>query len=217
MTNPIVGQAATISWTSGRVHQAIITGVVSGTTVNLLVGNDDPFTQWDDPSQSPGYITWIPIAAVPKGSGLAAWQDATTPDPVLAAVASAVTAALASTTSFMVSAVSESTPTRTLNANFTPSATRPVLCIYTGTWTGSLSVTGSLAGVLELRSDTSATPTTKRLDAQPGLNMTLSVGVTVGATIPWELMYLCPLGHNVRLVSSGTGTFAITGQNETVL
>jgi hypothetical protein len=207
MTNPIIGQGASISFTNGRVHQAVITGVVSGTTVNLIIGNDDPTVQWDDPSQSPGSVPWLPLTGVTKGASLGQWQDAVTPDPVLSAIAAVA----------LSTGVSESTPTRALNANFTPSSTRPVLCIYTGTWSGSLSVTGSLAGVLELRSDTSATPTTKRIDAQPGLNMTLSVGVTVGATIPWTLTYLCPINHNVRLVSSGTGTFALTGQTETVL
>jgi hypothetical protein len=203
MANPIVGQQATISWTNGRVHQAVITGIVSGTTVNLLVGNDDPAVTWDDPSGSPGYITWIPIAGVAKGAGLGEWQDIATPDPVLAGA--------------LAAAFSDSTPTRALNANFTPSATRPVLCSYSGVWTGSLSLTGSQVGVIELRSDSAATPTTKRMDAQP--QMSLGVAVALGSTIgiPWLLSYLCPANHPVRLVTSGAGTFALTSQVEAVL
>jgi hypothetical protein len=168
------------------------------------MGTDQPTGTWDDPSGSPGYITWIPLSNVNKGTNLGEWQDIVTPDPVLA--------------TGMASAVTEnSSPGRAIGTSFVPSATRPVLCTYSGIWTGSLNVTGTQVGVLELRCDTSNPPTTKRTDVQPQTSLTL--GISVGSTIgiPWSISYLCPIGRRVLLAASGQGSFTLTSQTETVM
>jgi len=214
MANPAVGQLCTLSFGGGRVHPCVITKVVSGTNVNLAMLNDDQTQTWDDGVGAPGVVGVQQLANVAKGSGTGQWQDIVTPDPVLADMAAAVTAG---GSSFLASAYSASQPSRSLNANFQPSATRPTLCVYTGTWQGSLSVTGSQTGTVELRSDSAATPTTARTSVVPAVN--LALGLTVGSTInlPWVLAYSCIAGHNVRLVTSGTGTFVITSSCEIVM
>lgn len=219
MANPVIGQMCTISFGGGRVHIARIAKVISGTTVNLVMDNDDSTATWDDPTGSPGPLSCLQIASVTKGSGSGQWQDIVTPDPVLADASTIASSAAASAvaSAALQSGFTVNTPTRTLNSNFQPSASRPSLCIYTGTWTVSLSVTGNQAGAVELRSDSAATPTTVRAD-QPFV-MNLALGLTIGSTQsnPWLLSYAVPAGHNVRLPTTGAGTFAITRSTEIVM
>lgn len=107
-----------------------------------------------------------------------------------------------------------STPTRTLNTNFTPSATLAVQACYSLNLSCTLTIAGTCSGTVELRSDTNATPTTVR--GTIGNTLTLGVGVVVSTTTggPQQICYLVPPGHNVRLVSSGTITPTFVSQSE---
>lgn len=121
-----------------------------------------------------------------------------------------------------------STPSRTLNSNFTPNATRATLCVYSVriTTTGSLTITGgsTQTGRVELRSDNSATPSTTRcqIEGSAGLTGTVVVGVAINNTdiVEAVLIHIVPPGQKVRLVTTnvtGTPTFSITGSSEVSL
>lgn len=139
------------------------------------------------------------------------------------ASSSSVTAAIAAATSGMATtsyadsgdAARLATPgagaavTLALSTARQASTSRPVLVTATGTWTAAVTASGTLT----LQSDSGATPTTPRVDAQPAVTLALGVGLTV----PWSMSYLVPAGHYYRLVTGGTGTFSITRINETTL
>lgn len=100
------------------------------------------------------------------------------------------------------------TPTRALDATFTPSATDYVLCLYTI----ELVATATQTAQVELRSDAAVTPTVVRTSARLTLAAT-----AVLTTIRQELVYIAAPGDNVKLVSSGAGTSSIVNQTEIVI
>lgn len=116
--------------------------------------------------------------------------------------------------------VATSTPTRSLNTTFTPSATRSVWISYSIT----VSVTnpllsGSSTATVILVSDTAATPTTERARVSNSSSVALTVTVQITQPQIMQISYLCPAGHNVRLNSStsGTASISITSQTEVVV
>lgn len=110
--------------------------------------------------------------------------------------------------------VTASTPSRSLNSNFTPSSTNAVYACYTISIGCSISLAGSCSGDVELRSDTNSTPTTVRSKTSMALGGTLVIGLTLTNTQEVPVCYLVPPNHNVRLVSSGTATISISQQSE---
>lgn len=108
-----------------------------------------------------------------------------------------------------------SATSRALNANFTPSATNARMVFYSIAASCSATLAGGQTSTIELRSDTSATPTTVRSTVSVGNTVALAVAITVTNTQTAMLSYLVPPGHNVRLVSSGTCTgISIVSQSE---
>jgi|SRR5882672_9046137 len=108
------------------------------------------------------------------------------------------------------------TPARTLNTNFTPDTGRPVFCIYSV----EINSGDSEDGLVELRSDTAATPTTVRSSGRNQFNVTGILGVGGNSITTAQLSYLVPPGHNVRLVTTnttGTPTFTLKDQTEITL
>jgi hypothetical protein len=93
-----------------------------------------------------------------------------------------------------------STPARALNTTFAPSATKYTMCIYSI----QLVQTAAQDGTCELRSDAASPPTTVRCSMR---NVLTGTNRSV-------LVYIVPPGQNVRLVTSGTGTFTIANQTE---
>lgn len=119
-----------------------------------------------------------------------------------------------------LSAGSITTPSRTLNSNFTPSTTRPVLGIYTVRISSPINVSTGNDGTCELRSDTNATPTTLICSTRNGNTGTVVVGVAITSTTEATLVHLFPPGHNGRLVTinnTGTPTFTLVRSVEIVL
>jgi len=100
------------------------------------------------------------------------------------------------------------TPSRALDSTFTPDAAKWVLCTYTI----QIVAAAGTSALVELRSDAATPPTTVRC------SVTLSVtGAGDSDTVQAQLVYLCPPGDNVRLVSSGTATPTIAHQTETAM
>jgi hypothetical protein len=111
------------------------------------------------------------------------------------------------------------TPARTLNTNFTPHATRPVLGIYSVRIAGVTTLLSGDEGRIELRADAGA-PATPR--GQVGMRVAQNLGVTVGtqSAVEGELTFLFPPGwqgrlHTVTVLAAPT--FSIVRQTEIVL
>lgn len=105
-----------------------------------------------------------------------------------------------------------STPSRTLNSNFTPSASVAVSVCYSIKVACTSTLISSCEGNVELRSDTNATPTTAR--GRSGIAIS---GVAATNATESTLCYLVPPNHNVRLVSttvSGSPTVTLGVQSE---
>lgn len=107
--------------------------------------------------------------------------------------------------------VTPSTPSRSLNATFTPNASKAVMACYSV----NISVTnpllaGNSSATVNLVSDTASTPTTVRAvaAATSSVGLTVTVQITQQQTTP--LCYIVPANHNVRLNSSTSGTASVT-------
>jgi hypothetical protein len=110
-----------------------------------------------------------------------------------------------------------STPTRTLNTNFSPSISWSTLCTYTILITCALSLNSGQSGTVELRSDTNPTPITPRARVSNTNSGILTSGLNITNSQEFTLSFLVPPGYNVLLVSSGNATITITGQSEVQL
>lgn len=111
------------------------------------------------------------------------------------------------------------TPARTLNTNFTPHATRPVLGIYSVRISGQTTLLSGDEGRIELRADNGA-PATPR--TQVAMRIAQALGVTVGtqSAVEGELTFLFPPGWQGRLhsvVVLAAPTFSIVRQTEIIL
>jgi hypothetical protein len=107
--------------------------------------------------------------------------------------------------------VTPSTPTRTLNTAFQPSATKAVLVSYSI----ALSVTnpllvGSSTAQVQLLSDASNPPATVRDVVAIGSSVGITVSLQLTTTNTITLRYLVPPGHYVKLASTTTGTASAT-------
>lgn len=119
-----------------------------------------------------------------------------------------------------ISSVTPSSPSRSLGSTFQPSATNPVLVNYaiTSQVTNPL-LAGSSSAMVQLFSDTNATSTTERCRVGAVSSVGVAVAIAITTSNTASLSYLVPPGHNVRLVStvSGTATNTIVAQTEEVL
>src|SRR5262245_47312155 len=96
------------------------------------------------------------------------------------------------------------TPTRLIGTAFQPSATKDVWCSYTI----NIANTSGQTTTVDLLSDSANPPTTGRCSAKQ------IAGSTDGQTCRQQLTYLCPAGHYIKLVASGSGTPTISDQVE---
>jgi hypothetical protein len=131
-----------------------------------------------------------------------------------AAIISGLTCATPSAASLVATA---STSSRTLNSNFAPSATAPVLATYSVQIVCAASLVGGQSSTVELRSDASATPSTVRATAANANSVSLAIAITVSNTQTVPISYLVPAGHFVRLSATGTCTTTLVSQAEVEL
>lgn len=116
--------------------------------------------------------------------------------------------------------VSVSTPTRVLGTAFQPSTTRPTLVLYSiKTAVTNPLLAGASTAMVQLMSDTNATPTTVRGEVAAESSVGLAVAVAITTSNTAVLAYLVPANHYVRLVSTttGTGTTSVIRQTEITL
>lgn len=169
--------------TTGRWSLAVVSAIVSGDTVNL-VAFPDGAVSWPTSAAFAGdRLTGHVMLSVVKGSTIGTWRDLALPSDTGG--------------TFMVLATAGVDQTALgLNANRTPSATRPTRVRASGTFT-TVADASELVGIIELRSDAVATPTTQQDIATS--KITLAAGTIV---TPWSLEYIVPAGHNYRLVTT---------------
>lgn len=200
-----IGQLIEIQTDTGRWHLGRITHVVTGDVVHATLLSDG--ANW--PEESPGdggYTAGIGArirTGVDKGTLVGEWRELSDPGFPSVPAASATCSVLP---------VAGSSPSRTLNTNWTPSAdysSRPVRVAVSGTLSCTSTLVAPQTASVELRSDSAATPTTKRADA----TFTLA-GLAATMTVPFFLEYEAPLNDKVRLVTGGAGTVAITSVTE---
>lgn len=232
---PVIGDSVLYKGTTGRIHPAILTAIDGSNVAQLYVWPDDFTVPWElgfiaqdflytgiamgtgndqwQPSASGTDVATSVIGSIVPGM-ISSTITATVPGLISAAVASAL-ASLNALKAPTVSVVS-----RTLGTAFKPSATRPVLCLYSGRVASSLSLAGGSGGRLELVSDSAATPTTIRARVAGGSTGTLAVGLGVNDVAEGLLMYMAPANDNVLLRGvneTGTPTFTLTTQIEIML
>lgn len=120
----------------------------------------------------------------------------------------------------LVGAPSVAHPARALNTTFSPSATRPVLVIYSVRIFCNLTIAGGQAGRVELRCDAASPPVTVQCRIAGGSTGAVIAGINIGDTVEGILSFLVPEGHNVRLVTvneAGVPTYTLTNSTEITL
>lgn len=203
-----------------RTAYGLVTKIVSGDTVNLVALIDD-VDDWPAPYGSPSYHPALLVTSVAKGTSVGQWQDVALSDVETAAIAAAVSSGTTglATTSALNSAIAgaplvpvyPTSRTLTLGSDFQATNTsRPARFIVSGTWTTTLTVTGTVAGNVQLKMASSANPATIVDDAQPSYGVTIVIGLTLTPQIPWKLIADAPIGAFLRPVNAGAGTVAIT-------
>ena len=199
-----------------RVAFGLITKIISGDTVNLTALIDDT-DDWPAPTYVPSsHPAWL-FESVAKGTGVGEWQDVTLSDVQTAAIAAAVSG-LATAAAVTVIPIAGTSRSITIGTDFQATDTsRPARFTISGTWSQALSLTGSIAGTVQLKAGASSNPSAVVDDAQPGLSATLALGVALTPTVPWKLAYDLPAGHFARVVVASGSGFAITHCNETPL
>ena len=91
---------------------------------------------------------------------------------------------------------------------------RPAKFVIAGTWSTTLTVTGTVSGNIQLKMGPSANPSTVVDEATPSYSITIVVGLTLTPGIPWKLACEMPIGYFGRVVNAGAGTVAITRCSE---
>lgn len=200
-----VPELTNLYYTNARVDTEFDIRLATKSTTNLAEGTNQYFTA----ARAQAAIT--ATAPIVNTSGLLSCNVASTSQAGCLSSSSFTTF----NNKFGSVTYTASTPTRSLNTNFTPSASNGVFVSYSIAATCTATISGGQTSTFELRSDPNATPTTVRATSSVGNSVTLAIAITSINTQTAELSYLVPPGHNVRLVSSGTCTaVSIVSQSE---
>lgn len=113
-----------------------------------------------------------------------------------------------------------SSPGRSFNSTFTPSATKATLVCYTVEIACTANLVGGQAGRVRLLSDTSTPPTTERCQVYNENSVSLALAITAINKQRATLWHFVPPGHKVYLESTqvtGTPTITLVTQTEVTL
>lgn len=203
-----------------RVAYGLVSKIVSGDTVNLVALIDD-VDDWPDPINAPSYHPAQLVTSVAKGTAVGEWQDVALSDPQNSAITAAVasgTGGLA-TTSALNSAIAgvpanpvyPTSRSITIGADFQATNTsRPSRFVISGTWSTTLTISGTVTGNIQLKMASSANPSPIVDDAQPSYGVTIVIGLTLTPQLPWKMVCDMPIGGFARVVNAGAGTVAVT-------
>lgn len=200
-TSPLAGHSFVIATSSA----AVVGGVWTG---SVFLPPDTPW-QPNPPDIDVALLLQVDNHNFPKVPAV----GSVTPSPVAAAglVGTSALAARADHVHAVASIAPNSSPGRSLNTTFKPSATKQVLCIYGVQITCTASLAGGANGRVRLLSDAASPPTTIRAEIQNQNSVSLAIALTAVNGQTGLLMYLCPADHNIRLETNNTtGTPAFT-------
>lgn len=214
-----VGQIVRYRSATSRYQAAEISVIQTGDICTLTVFSDG--AEWED--GTPAAYLSREVPNIDKGTAVGTWQDTAldgADQPALSDAGLATTAyvddAIAAIPSdddsgLVVVPGAGSTISLAVNTARNPSSarsdTRPTRITVSGTWSWSLTTTGTQAGTLSFKSDSSTTPTTAVITLP--FSRSVTAGVTVGdaGSLPYSLSYDVPNGHSYVIATSGTGTF----------
>lgn len=228
-----LGQPIRVQITTGRWSIGAVSKIISGDTINVVAFSDG-VNPWPTIDTFNGVVAGT-IENVTKGTSVGQWQEVDLPDPVVAAIAAAVSGITGfATTSYVdseiataiaaipadddsglcvvptagtsVSSPAPSTPRR-------PSTTRPTLVTVYATVALASALLAVQSATVEIQAGTSATPTTTV--AGP-LTPESGVGNVGTLKIPVTLVYLLPANHYYQVVkTAGAGTLTVNRIEET--
>lgn len=123
-------------------------------------------------------------------------------------------------TSMASSPTVNTSPGRTLNTTFTPSATNDVEVTYSVSIATSITLTAGSAGHVDLACDTSSPPTTIVATVSQSSTGTLTLGLNLNASNTLVIRYRVPRNQNCRINTVndvGTPTYNLVRQVEQTL
>lgn len=218
MSAPVLGQTVLIKIQLSPLREVPleVTLVHDEDTVNgvaLIDGPDD----W--PTNGPTTHPTLWFEEVTRGTGLHQWREAEVPGTIEEAITAATAAYAtevyvdnAAATRMSVPGGSSSAGLTLNGAGVQLSATRPCWLVVRGTASMASTLLNGQSYTVELRVDSSSTPTTVVDDDQGSLSGVLATDVD-----GWKLCAFVPAGHYARVVGSGTATLALTGDRKWVL
>lgn len=216
--------------TSGRYSLAAVVKIINAGTEEVnLVAFTDGVNPWPTVDVFNGIVDGA-YANVAKGTGVGQWQELAVPQNIQDAIADAVSDILASyaTESYVDAATaaccavpaagsSVSSPALSspaLSSPRRPSTTRPTRVTVYADVALTSTLLAAQSATVELRADSSSTPTT----AVGGPQTASLGGIAASATIPMTLTYDLPVGHYYTVVqTAGAGAVTITRIEETTL
>lgn len=219
--SPVQGQMVLFRFDATHFHNAMVSKVVSGSTVNLVVfaSGDNP---WPDGS-TPGSVgIWVGLSSAEDQSRTTdlTWSD----HPNVGLGATGATGATgptgatgaqgpAGTGSFVTATT---TPSFALNGSgIRSSTTLDTVLTFSVRIDATVNLTGGADGTATLLCDANATPVTAVAELRAGNTGTLTIGLALTQTITGELHYRVPANHFCRLTTAnntGTPTFTLVRQ-----
>lgn len=211
--------------TSGRYSLAAVVKIINAGTEEVnLVAFTDGVNPWPTVDVFNGIVDGS-YANVAKGTNVCQWQELAVPQNIQDAITDAVSGILASyaTESYVdaataaccaVPAAGSSVSSPALSSPRRPSTTRPTRVTVYADVALTSTLLAAQSATVELRADSSSTPTT----AVGGPQTASLGGIAASATIPMTLTYDLPVGHYYTVVqTAGAGAVTITRIEETTL
>ena len=193
---PALGDQVVYRSSSTESRTAVVTAVVSGTTIDLVAFSDGDDYGDGNQGSTPAAI----YRNVVPGTGIGEYTIGTSVADLVASLG-------------YLQTPTGSSPSLTLGGSGVQlSATRPVLLTVRGTASMVSTLAGGQAYTVELRCDAGSTPTTVVDDAAGSLAQTVGLSVTLTVAQSWKLVQLVPAGQYCRVVqASGAATLSVTG------
>lgn len=193
-STPVLGQIVTYKYDGNHSYPAIVTStdLGDGSQALLVLDIDGNSTEWPFGPGSQGAFATIQVLGVIEGTGDNRWSVNTSLGKVTATA----------------------TPAFSLNGSAIQSdTTRDVELIFTVKISALQNNDGGQAGHIDLKCDSSATPTTIVETAQLANTGSVAVALTISNT--FVLRYRVPAGHYCKLVTgddTGTPTYTLVRQ-----
>lgn len=208
--DPVVGQGVIFRYDSTHIYPAIVTKIVSGSTVNL-VALSAINSVWYTGGPDGSVVAAIAFGSVQQGSDTDDYRWYPNPNvPVEGPTGPTGATGAASTVA------SQSTPTLTLNGSAvqfsTTNETIYTVNVYIG---GTITLGGGYDGAINLLCDTNTTPSTMVATVSNISTGTVVVGISLNSGGTYSMQWRVPAGQRCRLTTTttaGSPSFSINSQ-----